>query len=283
MITRPEGERVDNIGARRAPTIVIPGRRPAEKLRADSPRDIDRGIQIVTNGGIIICAFNGVYGIFADADNPKAAELIHQAKDRPLDRKLILVYLPEHISEVADLDKSRINGENFVSLSRDILALGSILHVKPDAPSHLIQYKNNGLATILDIYTNYDPINRILDGVRNLGLRGLVGTSANKRGEPTHWKFEPLYQELGYDVDAAIIATPCPDFSNLDIPDLRRRSTTVVDFTGKSPRLHRDGNVTAEEMNQALLKWHFPQLVVGEDVVRVKARVYSGTPPPIAA
>lgn len=263
------------------PVPLFPQGRLAERLRADNPAHLDHVVEIVRNGGAVALPFKGVYGIFGDVDSEGAAKQIVKAKIRPEDQKLIIVPLPEHIEEVANLTRSRINRKNFEDLLTEVHALGVILHAATTAPFHLVKQRDDGAATTLSIWAEDESMRYIVERARSLGGRALVGTSANKSGETTHWKFEPLCEDFKYDVDAVVAATPDENFLNL--LKFRRKSTSVVDFTGEVPRLHRSGNVTDYELTRLLRKYHFSKMIIGRDVITVRPREYPVTSTPIAS
>src|SRR5581483_6432982 len=79
------------------------GVRAAEILSAQDLCHLSRAAKIIMGGGIIGFPFNGVFGLFGDADHPEAAAAIFAAKNRPNDKNLILVCPPEHVGEFCDL------------------------------------------------------------------------------------------------------------------------------------------------------------------------------------
>lgn len=259
------------------PNVVVPGRRLAERLNAGNPAHLDRTVRIIVDGGTVVFDFNGVYGIFANADTEKGARKIVDAKLRPQDKKLVTVPLPEYIDEVADVERSGVKKKSLEDLLRGIHALGVIFYAATTAPYHLVQKRDDGESTTLSIYTEHPPVRYILENLRKLGGRALVGTSANKSGAATHWQYEPVYEEFKYDVDAVVAATPDPNFMNLS--KLRLRSTSVVDFTERAPRLFRAGNVSEREIQRKLKEYGLPAMIVGRDVITVRPRDYSNMRP----
>lgn len=241
--------------------------RKAEHFQANDISHLRRTAEIIHEGGIVAFPFNGIFGLFGDIDRIEVTELIHEAKDRPHDKKLIQVCLPEYINELADFSRTPFEEEQVIRLWKNVHALGLILHAGTTAPFHLV-IKEDGpeTATVLPIWTEYDPLRYMIEHFRRLGGRALVGTSANKAGEPTHWRFEELKVDFSDSVHALIES----DFSHL--PEIRRRSTTIIDLTGEVPRLHREGNVLESEISDVLAKNGFPPLHVERDVITVRPR-----------
>lgn len=238
-------------------------RNEAEKLSAKSAGDIKKAALIIKQGGIIAFPFNGIYGLFGDVANKRSADKIFKAKNRPRDKNLIIVSLPEHIDEHSDFSKVNFSHPQLVKLLKEIHALGVILPALETAPNHLI-LKGDGLKTVLSIWTEYAPLRALLGELRKLGVKSMVGTSANKNGQPTHYKFETLWKEFKRDVEAIVEA----DFSHLSVD--RYKSTTVLDMSEKRPRLHRLGNVSEAELKQQLKKHEFLKLTKLRDVIVVQ-------------
>lgn len=240
--------------------------RIAEKLDFTKPSHMEIAARMVVNGEVIAFPFNGIFGLFGDIDDPTVAVKITNIKQRPLDKKHVITYLPEHIEEIVDVERVHISMGILKQLWKvDLHALGAILPASTNAPDHLIlgEYPD---ASILSIYTEYPPIRNLSEHVRFLGGRGLVATSANKKGQPTHWRFEELFEDFKWDVSGIVYG----DFSGL--PEIRRKSTSILDFTNTIPRLHREGNVPEDELREALRKHGLPELYIGRDVITVRSR-----------
>ncbi len=237
----------------------------APKLIASDREHLQRVAGIIKAGGIVAFPFNGVFGLFGDMDNLQAAEAIIEAKDRPKDKRLIAVTTPEVVDRHTDLTRTGYAKDQLVALWRDVHALGVILPASTRAPYHLTSGEGTD-RTILTIWTEYDPLRTMVEHFYSLGGRGLVGTSANKAGEATHFDPDNLYFDFGSIVQAVV-------YDRFDhLPAQRRKSTTVIDFTNHRPRLHREGNVSEEEIRLALKKHGFPELAVGRDVITVRGR-----------
>ena len=236
----------------------------AERLLATDKLHLQRTAEILVEGGIVVMAFNGVYGIFGDADNPEVVKRIIDAKNRPPDKKLILVAAPEDLPEHVDFEKSPFSHQQIVQLQREVHALGVILPASKNAPQHLVVKGETD--TILSVWTEYDPVRSAMTYFRGFNRRAFVGTSANKAGEPTHHRAHEVWEDFKFDVNAVMIDS----FDHL--PEHRRKSTSIVDLTKSTPRLHREGNVTKDEVQEALKKHGFPELYVGLDTIKVQPR-----------
>lgn len=238
---------------------------PAKQLDASNLQHIIETVEIIKTGGIVAFPFNGIFGLFGDIDNIKAAEAIVEAKERPKDKKLIAVTSPETFDHHADLSRTNYPKASLISLFRSVHALGVILPASTRAPYHLINGEGMD-RSILIIWTEFPPLRNLINMFDKQGGRGLVGTSANKASEPTHYDPNMLYDDFKYNVQAVV-------YDRFDhLPRIRRRSTSIIDLTGNSPRLHREGNVTEDEIRDALKEHGFPPLIVGRDIISVRGR-----------
>jgi L-threonylcarbamoyladenylate synthase len=213
--------------------------------------------QLLLNNKVGVMAFNGVYGLFTNADSKSANNRILKIKNRPSDKNLVLVAAPEYLNEYVDFTQTYYSHEKVIALQRYLHALGVILPAGAQTPPHLVSHKENK-ETILSIWTEYDPLRNLIDIFRASGGRSLAGTSANKSGQPSHIKTEEVWEDFKRNVDFFVEA----NFDHL--PEIRRKSTSVIDLTQKQPRLHRLGNVSKEEIQEALHKFKFPELHIDD-------------------
>jgi L-threonylcarbamoyladenylate synthase len=237
-----------------------------KKLSSLDPSDIKKTALVIKAGGVVAFPFNGVFGLFGDIDNVTAAAKIMLVKKRPDDKSLIVVCLPEDIDKVVDFEKTKIDKENIIRLWKGIHALGVILPSSNGTPRHLTKLNDKNISTVLVIWTEYPPLRQLLDEFKRLGGRALVGTSANKNGQPTHFDFSDLYHDFQADLDLLVE----DNFEHL--PEVRKRSTTVVDFTFDKPILQRLGNVEMAELEELLTKYNFGKLIIDPELKQVIAR-----------
>jgi tRNA A37 threonylcarbamoyladenosine synthetase subunit TsaC/SUA5/YrdC len=216
-------------------------------------------------GEIVAIPFNGIFVLVGDADDPAVPDKIAVAKQRPQTKGVALVCPPEFLAEHASL-------EGPVSASRTlpqlqalygaVHAVGMILPAaRPGAPPHVVQ-----AGTILNVWTEQRPASPLRELVLELRLRGrraLAGTSANLSGRPTIT--DPA------EVTAVFARrTPLILLDTFEaVPSARRHSASIVDLTGPTPRLVREGSVPAAELRAELLRLGLGELTVPSDVPRV--------------
>lgn len=187
---------------------------------------------IVRNGGL--CAFptETVYGLGADAFNPKAITKVYEVKGRPKDNPLIL-----HIDSL----------KMFNELTSDVPEIAYMIASKLwPGPITLILKKSNlvpnevtaNLPTVA-IRCPAHPI--ALKLISSLG-RPVAAPSANISGKPSPTKAEHVIRDLMGLVD--VIIDGGDTFFGIE--------STIIDLTVNPPVLLRPGPITPEDITRIL-------------------------------
>ena len=212
------------------------------------------------NEELIVVYFQGTYAFLCDADASAPADKIFEIKNRPREKGLSLVVDPQFLPDFVDLDHpvfSRFPLEQAVELQRSLHALGLVFPAGSQAPADLVQ-----AGTILNVWTEYrphQPLSQLTLLARERGIRGFKGASTNLSHEPTYNRVEQVLEQF----DGAV---PLILDGDVPVPESRRKSTTLVDLTGERPTMIRAGNVTAAEVQSALDRVGFGELVIAPDV-----------------
>jgi tRNA A37 threonylcarbamoyladenosine synthetase subunit TsaC/SUA5/YrdC len=223
-----------------------------------------RAADALAAGEIVAIPFNGIFVLVGDADDPSVPEKIAVAKQRPQAKGVALVCPPEllaqHISLDPPLPPSRTL-PRLQDLFRSLHAVGVILPAGPGAPPHVVQS-----GTVLNVWTEQRPVSPLRDLVRELRLRGrraLAGTSANQSGRPTIT--DPAEVMAVFATRLSLIVLD----SFEAVPPARRHSASILDLSGPTPRLVREGSVPAAELRAELLRLGLGELAVPPNVPRV--------------
>ena len=200
------------------------------KLPPDIQRQVDRGISILKQGGIVAFPTDTVYGLGACANLYQAVERVYKAKKRP--RSMALPLLLAHTSQISEVADSVppiawLLAHNFLPG-----ALTIVLH-KSDSVSDIITA--GGLTVAVRIPDH--PISVAL--VNGLGMP-IVGTSANLSGKPSALTADEVYSQFGEKIDLVINGGRRPG----------GRESTIVDVTGETPVVLREGAISMEELKQ---------------------------------
>ena len=199
-------------------------------LPPDIQQQVDRGISILKRGGIVAFPTDTVYGLGACASLHQAVERVYQVKERP--RNMALPLLLAHtlqISEVAEPVPPiawRL-AHNFLPG-----ALTIVLHKSSSVPDIIT---GGGITVAVRIPAHPIPV-ALVD---SLGMP-IVGTSANLSGKPSALTADEVYSQFGDKIDLVIDGGRCPG----------GRESTIVDVTGETPVVLREGAISGEELKR---------------------------------
>jgi L-threonylcarbamoyladenylate synthase len=218
---------------------------------------LDQAAELIVQGEIIAFGFNGIFVFIGDADQEIAARRIAAVKRQPFDKPLALICAPEHLGEFVDLQAPAFGYHAFAKvqrLQREAFNLGVLL---PAARTSIPPYMTHN-GTVLNVWMDYPPHHPsryLLEQIRKRGARAFIGSSANQHGEPTY--VDPLQVLRVFDgaIPAILDYDPC------GVPLQRRQSSTLIDLTGKFPRLVRQGSVSIEELDSHLKRIGLRQLL----------------------
>ncbi len=200
------------------------------KLPPDIQRQVDSGIAILRRGGIVAFPTDTVYGLGASVNRYRAVERIYRVKERPRRMALPLLLADRlQISEVAEPvpPVAWLLADNFFPG-----ALTIVLHKSNSVPDIITA---GGLTVAVRIPAHPIPV-ALADG---LGMP-LVGTSANLSGKPSVLTADEVHAQFGEKIDLIIDGGRCPG----------GRESTIVDVTGKTPVVLREGAISGEELKQ---------------------------------
>lgn len=259
-------------------------------LDASNPKHREQAVRLIAQGKPLILPFNGIYGIFGAIDNPEVANHIIRIKNRPADKGLVGTVPPEFLagytyigrdgeivhvnplvdlSQVSSLDKFTNKIQPLQTAINEAHALGAILPAADTAPEHLVQMRD-GRRTFLSIWSEYEPMRDMFRRYQEeFGGIGFVATSANTAGQGTHYDGREVWDDFKNRGVAAIMTA---DFSHLPVE--RRRSTSVIDLSvpNTPPLLHREGNVSRDEINHVLFSADMGHMGMKKEVIHVKPR-----------
>ena len=196
---------------------------------ADLQKQIDKGIQILKQGGVIAFPTDTVYGLGADAFNSNAVKRIYDIKKRPKHLPLPLL-----IGDIKQLDiLAKPLSEIALFLAKRFWP-GGLTLVVPKA-ARLPGYLGN---TSIAVRVPAHPVClALIQAINN----PLIGTSANISGNPSALTAGEVRQQLGNEVDLIIDGGRCPDGGE----------STVVDVTGGEVVILRQGIIPEDEINRA--------------------------------
>ena len=200
------------------------------KLPSSIQQQVENGISILKQGGLVAFPTDTVYGLGAGAKLLQAVEKVYQVKRRPCDRALPLLLADiSQISEVA-YPVSRVAW----LLARTFLP-GALTMVLPKSKSVPDIVTGGGNTVAVRVPAHPVPVAL----ARGLGTP-IVGTSANISGKPSPLTAGEVSGQFGDRIELIIDGGRCPG----------GRESTVVDVTGKVPLVLREGAISRADLQQ---------------------------------
>jgi L-threonylcarbamoyladenylate synthase len=199
-----------------------------DNLSDHAKLQVDRAIEILKGGGIVVFPTDTVYGLGGDVFNIAAIERIYRVKQRS--RNLPLPVLLADSTQLADVVASVPEIARYLMRRFWPGGLTLVLPKKDTLPDIITAGSNKIAVRIPD---HVVPLTLI----RGLGVP-IIGTSANISDKPSPVTAEEVEQQIGSQVDLIIDMGRCP--GGLE--------STVVDVTGEIPVILRRGVISEEEI-----------------------------------
>ncbi len=205
--------------------------------------DLEEAARILREGGLVAFPTETVYGLGADARDPKAAGRIYAAKGRPSDNPLIV-----HLARREDI--AGIAREIPPSAQKLIDAfmpgpITLILKKQPSVPDTVTA----GLDTVAVRIPADETARRLIE----LSGVPVAAPSANISGKPSPTSFEHVL----HDMDGRIEAIVDGGEASVGV------ESTIVDCTGETPLILRPGGITPEMVRSVV-----PGARVDEGILR---------------
>jgi L-threonylcarbamoyladenylate synthase len=201
-----------------------------DKILSDVQQQVEAGISILRQGGIVAFPTDTVYGLGACANIPQAVERVYQVKERPQNMALpLLLAHTSQISEVAEFvpQVAWLLADKFLPG-----ALTIVLYKAKFVPDIITA---GGKTVAVRVPAHPVPVAL----AQGLGAP-VVGTSANLSGKPSALTAGEVYSQFGDNIDLVIDGGRCPG----------GRESTIVDVTGEVPVVLREGAISREELQR---------------------------------
>lgn len=202
------------------------------QLLATKPDALNTAEDILRDGGTVAVPTETVYGLAADATNPKAVSAIFAAKGRPADHPLIV-----HIAGVDDLEKWAVEiPAEALELARAFWP-GPLTLLLKKAP-HISSVVTGGLDTIGVRAPSHPVLHQLLLSSE----LGLAAPSANPYKQLSPTSADQVSEKLDGKIDAVLDGGDCA--IGLE--------STIVDLSGKVIRVLRVGPIPPSELSRVL-------------------------------
>ena len=192
----------------------------------------DDAVRVLRNGGVAAIPTDTVYGLAAAFDDEEAVDRVFRIKSRPSGLAIPLLLddassVERYVSDVP---------ESFRALAKTFWP-GPLTMVL--RKSHLVSDKlTAGRDTVgLRVSDHWLPryISKSLE-------KAITGTSANLSGSPSLTTAQEVKAQLGDAVDLVIDGGPACGTT----------ASTVVDLSGDTPTILREGSITIEDIEKAI-------------------------------
>lgn len=196
--------------------------------------DLDQAVALLQGGGLVALPTETVYGLAADGLNTRAVEDIYKAKGRWEGKPLSVFVTGMEMAE----SLCRNIPEEAYRLAEAFWP-GPLTLVLPDAG--VVSGVVTAGGETLGVRCPDHPIT--LEVVRRLG-RPLAAPSANPSGLPSPKDAQAVLEGLSGLIDAVVDGGPC----------VVAVESTIVDLTGQTPRILRQGGLAEAEIWAVLEK-----------------------------
>lgn len=193
---------------------------------------ISEAVDILEEGGIVAFPTRCLYGLGADAMNPRAVDRVFQIKQRAADKALLVLVAESYAIEklVQDIPQTAIKIMDSFWPGRVTI----VFKAAASLPQNLL-----GQTGKIGIRVPGHPVAGAL--VKAFG-RPITGTSANLSGQAGCYRIEDFDPLLVEQLDLILDAGPLKGGSG----------STVVDVTGENPMVLREGQVARSDILKAV-------------------------------
>ncbi len=187
---------------------------------------------VIRNGGLVAFPTETVYGLGANALNPKAVARIFRAKNRPVDNPIIV--------HVADKEEVYKLAEDVPVIAEDLMDFfwsGPLTIILKK--SEIVPYVTTGGLDTVAIRMPDHGVSLAL--ITESGVP-IAAPSANTAGKPSPTNAKHIIKDLGAKVDIIL------DGGSTRVGV----ESTVLDLTASPPKILRPGGTTSEELMEFL-------------------------------
>jgi L-threonylcarbamoyladenylate synthase len=206
-------------------------------------KEIEQAVEILRRGGIVAFPTETVYGLGADATNPRAVQRVFEVKGRPSTNPVIV--------HVASIDIARRYASQWPDSATQLARKfwpGPLTFVLPKSDA-IVPSVTAGRDTV-GLRAPDHPVTlellRQFDGP-------LIGPSANRSSHISPTTAQHVRDELGDSVDLILDGGPC----RFGI------ESTVLDLTSPRPTILRPGAVSREQIEEVIGLLHVRNIVTG--------------------
>ena len=195
---------------------------------------LETGVEVLKNHGVVAYPTDTLYGLGAAFNDLEAVERVFDIKGRPRNAALPLL-----VASLSGVEQVALGVDPRAEILMEAFWPGPLTLVVPSAQA-TPDVVTGGSGTVAVRMPDH-PVPQEL--VRRVGCP-ITGTSANPTGGLDPATAEDVRKTLGDLVDCVIDGGPAPI----------GQPSTIIDLTGKRPRLIRAGALTVEAIEEAILE-----------------------------
>jgi len=200
------------------------------KLLLSIQQQIEQAITILKQGGIVAFPTDTVYGLGAGISIGRAVERVYQVKKRP--RSMALPLLLSDKSQIGEVAQS-VPQVAWLLADKFLPGALTIVLFKSESVPDIVSGRGKTIAIRIPDH----PVPFAL--TQGVGAP-IVGTSANLSGKPSPLTAGDVRAQLGGKIDLIIDGGRCPG----------GKESTIVDLTGETPVILREGAISQEKLKQ---------------------------------
>ncbi len=200
--------------------------------------DLDKCTEVLVTGNLCAIPTETVYGLAADAKNPKAIEQVFRAKNRPADHPLIV-----HVANLVEAKNWITHLPEWAEKLAEEFWPGPLTLVGPKA-EHVSDLITGSQDTVAVRVPAHPVAQALLSKLADRGITALVAPSANRFGHVSPTSAKHVELDLGEYLtkqDGAIL-----DGGNCQVG----LESTIVLVTGSAPIILRPGAITQTEIEK---------------------------------
>jgi L-threonylcarbamoyladenylate synthase len=193
--------------------------------------DIARAVDVLRAGGLVAFPTETVYGLGADASNPRALDRLFSVKGRPADHPVIV-----HVARAAQLDDLGRDVPEVAHTLADAFWPGPLTLVVRRRTDRVAAEATGGRDTVGIRVPDHPVARALLDAFGD----GIAAPSANRFGRVSPTTAQHVRDDLDGDVDIVLDGGPC----TVGV------ESTIVDVSGAEPVVLRVGGIGEERLTQ---------------------------------
>lgn len=199
-------------------------------------QDLPRAAELLLSGELVAFPTETVYGLGADATNPKAVKRVYEAKGRPSDNPLIV-----HVASLEELSPFVKELPPEAKTLAEAFWPGPLTMIFEIVPGSLPMEVTGGLSTVAFRIPDHDLT---LNLIKQAGVP-LVGPSANTSGKPSPTSAAHVY----HDLQGKIAAVLDGGSTRVGI------ESTVLDLSVPHPVILRPGKIVAADIKPLVVNF----------------------------